>query len=473
LTRSPGRVVARAAGLAALAAGCVGIGVGSFAQTTPPRDFGRPPSGAIPIFFNDEHVYAKPDLERANRVLAGLVRNGTLLVPLRSMFEQMGAAVSWDEATRTADVAKPGADVKVTVGRAVVVVNGEERPLDVPPMIYRGVVVVPVRVVAEAMGAYVQWLPDRRVVVVRFLGTPVPPPPAPTAAPAPPPTAAPIVTPAPTPPPTPTPAPAPRRYEAFVAGDFLISPKIYNEASPGNTASGSYGIRGAIEFPLVALPAMIEVDYRHYRFPHTANQTVAGCPPGGAGCATVAGNQVYNTGLCPSPTDPGCVTVAGYQPIIAYNGLGQAYVPAFTGTEDEGDVRVGVRIFEPRVYIGAAYLAKTYTYLGYPRISGAGFGITKLPDLDVPLSLEGSLWYYPSISGNYTYPVSPFLGPLSGQTIPFSYAYWKYRAGATLNLGKSGIFVDLGYAGERGNARSNAPSNTTVNGVYAGAGVHL
>ncbi len=464
----------RVLGIGALAASVVTLALGSFAQTSPPRDFGRPPSGDVPILFDDQHVYAKPDLLRSGRVLAALVRDGEILVPLRSMFEQLGATVTWDASTRTVDAVKPGADVKVTLGKPVVVVNGEERPLDVPPIVYRGSILVPVRVISEAMGAYVQWVPDRRVVVVRFLSAPVPP--APTPAPQPPPPVSTPAPPPPPPPPAPTPQPPPARHnEAFVAGDFLISPKMYNEASPGNTATGSYDIRGAVEFPLFSLPAMIEADFRHYQFAHTALQTVGACAPGSTtGCGTVVGNQVYNTGLCPSTNDPGCVTVAGYPAIIAYNGLGQAYVAGFSGEENEGDVRVGFKVLEPRVYLGAGYLSKTYNYLGYPRISGVGLGITKLPDLDAPVSFEGSAWYYPQVSGNYTYPTSPYLGPLSGQTVPFSYSYWKYRVGGTISFGKTGgVFVDFGYAGERANAKTNAPSNTTVNAPYVGLGVHL
>src|ERR1700681_4244205 len=106
---------------------------GSAQTAPPPSAFGSPPSGEIPILFNDAHVYAKPDTLRTGRVLAALVRNGVILVPLRSMFEQLGATVSWDAATRTADVSKPGSDVKVTLGRSIVVVNGGERPPPPPP----------------------------------------------------------------------------------------------------------------------------------------------------------------------------------------------------------------------------------------------------------------------------------------------------------------------------------------------------
>jgi hypothetical protein len=164
-------------------------------QTAASPDFGSPPSGQIPILFNDHHVYTKPDTLKQGRVLAALVRGGTILLPLRSMFEQTGATVSYDPATKTADVSKPGADVKVTVGKPEVVINGESRPLDVAPIWYKGDILVPVRVIAEGMGAFVQWVPDKQVVVVRYL----PPTPPPTMEPTEAPTVAPTVAPTPTP----------------------------------------------------------------------------------------------------------------------------------------------------------------------------------------------------------------------------------------------------------------------------------
>jgi Copper amine oxidase N-terminal domain len=166
------------------------------AASTPPASFGSPPSGQIPILYNDQHVYAKPDVLKRGRVLAALARNGAIYVPLRSMFEQMGASVSYDPASRVATISKPGAEVKVTVGKPEVIVNGESRPLDVPPIVYQGVVLVPIRVISEGMGGYVQWVPDKRLVVVRYIAatpppTEAPPPPAPAETVAPPPPASP------------------------------------------------------------------------------------------------------------------------------------------------------------------------------------------------------------------------------------------------------------------------------------------
>ncbi len=247
--------------LAALVAALCGFNAAAIAQTgsPPPANFGTPPSGQIPILYNDHHVYSKPDILKQDRVLAALVKGGTILIPLRSMFEQMGATVSYDASSKTATVTKAGAEVQVTVGKPEVVINGEARPLDVPPMIYQGVVLVPVRVISEGMGAYVQWVPDRHIVVVRYI------PPTPPPSPAPPP-------PAPPPPPTPTPVPVKTpSSEVFVAGDYIISPKVYNEFSPGNTGNNSFAIRGAAEFNIVSIPFMVEGAFERWQYPHNCN----------------------------------------------------------------------------------------------------------------------------------------------------------------------------------------------------------
>jgi hypothetical protein len=436
--------------------------IGTYAPTqiaqaspaAPPADFGTPPSGEVPILFNDRHVYTKPDRLKANRVLAALVRGNTILIPLRSMFEQMGATVSYDPASKTVDVSKPGSDVKVTVGRPEVVINGESRPLDVPPEIYKGAVVVPVRVISEGMGAYVQWVPDRRIVVVRYVPapapTPVPPPPAtPAPTPVPPPPATPV--------PTPTPPPARNPYEHFIVGDYIFSPKVYNELSPGNTGrNSSYSIRGAVEFPLFGLPWMLEGDYRSYAYPH--NSTIT---PGEV-AASADGNPCPHNGL-PSPAngDPGCVTVIG--------GYGQTAVPGFTARDTDFDGRFALKIAEPRIYIGVGYLHREENY-GYPKQNGFGFGAEKLPDLDQSLSIYGSIWYYPSISGDFTYP-SGAPGSLVGTTDKFQQRFLKYQIGGTFNLGSSGLFLDAGFLGDTIRGKNLSPSDASHAGGYVGLGI--
>jgi hypothetical protein len=434
------------------------VQVSQASPAMPPADFGTPPSGEVPILFNDRHVYAKPDRLKANRVLAALVRGNTILIPLRSMFEQMGATVSYDPASKTVDVSKPGSDVKVTVGRPEVVINGESRPLDVPPEIYKGAVVVPVRVISEGMGAYVQWVPDRRIVVVRYVAVTPPPPPPPAT-----PTPAPVVTPKPAPPPTPTPTPTPiarNPYEHFIVGDYIFSPKVYNEFSPGNSGKGgSYAIRGAVEFPAFGLPWMLEGDYRSYSYPHNSGITPA------MFAQSFDGNPCPHSGLpaafTPAAGNQGCVTVIG-----AY---GQVAVPSFTARDTDFDARLGLKIAEPRIYIGVGYLHREENY-GYPKQNGFGFGAEKLPDLDQPISVYGSIWYYPSISGNFTYPIGA-PPSLVGTTDKFQQRFLKYQIGGTLNLGNSGLFLDAGFLGDTIRGKNISPSDASHAGGYVGLGI--
>ncbi|MDQ2865351.1 MAG: stalk domain-containing protein [Candidatus Eremiobacteraeota bacterium] len=392
----------------------------SSTSSMPAANFGTPPSGQIPILFNDHHVYSKPDVLRQGRVLAALVRGGTVLIPLRSMFEQMGASVSYDAASKTVSVSKPGSEVKVTVGKPEVMVNGESRPLDVAPMMYQGTILVPIRVISEGMGAYVQWVPDKQVVVVRYAPATPPPSPAPE-------------TPAPSPSiaPTPTPAPAASPYkDVFLAGDYIFSPKIYDEFSPGNKGTKSYAVRGAAEFDLFNLPWMIEGNYEQFMYPHN--------------CAGVG--------------DPQClVTTIGQ--------TGQTSVNAFQATERDVDGRFGLKVINPRIYVGVGYLFRSTDY-GYPRVKGFGYGVEKLPDLNQPFSLYGSAYYYPNAKGSFT-----DTGVTPNVDYTLAYNILKYQVGGTIAFGKSPVFIDLGYMGLNGKNKTNAPGDFSENGPFVGLGI--
>ena len=391
------------------------------AQTsTATPNFGTPPSGKIPILFNDHHVYSKPDTLKQGRVLAALVKGGTILIPLRSMFEQMGASVSYDAASKTVSVSKPGSDVKVTVGKPEVIINGESRPLDVAPIIYQGTVLVPVRVISEGMGAYVQWVPDKQLVVVRYVTATPPPTPAPTEAP----------TVAPTPTPTPTPTPRPPYHDFFVAGDYVIAPQVYNEFSPGNHGTTSYAVRGAIEFDAFKIPWMVAGNFVQYEYPHN----------------------------CGGITDPQCL-------VTTIGSTGQTFVPGFRARDSDLDARIGIRVLQPRVYVAISYDWHGNNY-GYPRLLALGFGGEKLPDLDHSFSVFGSAFFYPNLKGAFT-------DPGTGVGYTLSYNFFKYQFGVTLTEPRFPVFLDLGYMGDSGSPTSAAPTTFTHAGPFVGLGFKI
>lgn len=92
--------------------------------------------------------------------------NSRTLVPLRSIFEAMGAEVEWDGATSTAIAKRGNVEVKVTIGANEINKNGEKISVDVPAQLINGRTLVPARVIAEAFGADVQWNGDGKTVLI-------------------------------------------------------------------------------------------------------------------------------------------------------------------------------------------------------------------------------------------------------------------------------------------------------------------
>ena len=94
------------------------------------------------------------------------VIDGRTLVPVRGIFEALGASVEWDQATKTAS-SKLGKDsVSLTLGSNVMKKNNEEITLDVPATIIDGRTLVPARAIAEAYGCTVNWVNYTREVHV-------------------------------------------------------------------------------------------------------------------------------------------------------------------------------------------------------------------------------------------------------------------------------------------------------------------
>lgn len=87
-------------------------------------------------------------------------------VPLRVIFEAMGAAVDWNNDTRTVTAKDADTTVEMTIDNSVIKVNSEEKTLDVAPCIINDRTLVPARAVAESFGADVQWNDETRTVII-------------------------------------------------------------------------------------------------------------------------------------------------------------------------------------------------------------------------------------------------------------------------------------------------------------------
>lgn len=85
------------------------------------------------------------------------VVNGRTLVPVRAIFESLGATVTWDQETKTATGTRDDVTVIITINDTTAYVNGEAKTLDVPAQLINNRTMVPARFISEAMGCDVTW----------------------------------------------------------------------------------------------------------------------------------------------------------------------------------------------------------------------------------------------------------------------------------------------------------------------------
>ena len=92
--------------------------------------------------------------------------NGRTMVPIRAIFEKMGAVVEWDGNTSSAICTKGDTVVKMTVNSMDMYINNQLTKMDISPVVIDGRTLAPARYVAEAFGADVQWSQKNNTVVI-------------------------------------------------------------------------------------------------------------------------------------------------------------------------------------------------------------------------------------------------------------------------------------------------------------------
>ncbi len=92
--------------------------------------------------------------------------NGRTMVPMRVIFEALGAEVSWDGETQTAIGETKKTTVKITIGKDYLLKNDNIVVLDSPAVVISGRTLVPVRAIAESLDCKVEWYGETRVVEI-------------------------------------------------------------------------------------------------------------------------------------------------------------------------------------------------------------------------------------------------------------------------------------------------------------------
>jgi len=111
-------------------------------------------------------VKVKIDNQEINFDTPPVIENGRTLVPLRGVAEALGAQVDWEGKSKTVTIKKDDSIIQLTVGNTVALKNTEKISLDVPAKLIQDRTMIPLRFVSEALGAEVQWEPVSRLVSI-------------------------------------------------------------------------------------------------------------------------------------------------------------------------------------------------------------------------------------------------------------------------------------------------------------------
>lgn len=109
-----------------------------------------------------------------NRILqtsvSPVIQNGNVLVPMRVIFQALGAQVDWNAQDRTIAGTKGDVQIKLQVGSKNAFKNGATIKLNVAPCLIKNNTMVPLRFIGESFGASVQWEGKTRQVFINTVG---------------------------------------------------------------------------------------------------------------------------------------------------------------------------------------------------------------------------------------------------------------------------------------------------------------
>ena len=92
---------------------------------------------------------------------------GSTLVPMRDIFEALGATVKFDKASQTVYGQKGATAIILPLGALTATVSGQPHTLPEPAQLVAGTTLVPLRFISEALGASVGWDPATSTVTIQ------------------------------------------------------------------------------------------------------------------------------------------------------------------------------------------------------------------------------------------------------------------------------------------------------------------
>lgn len=94
------------------------------------------------------------------------ITEGRMLIPIRTVVENLGGNVSWNGATRSVSAAYNGNTVIFTVDSNEIIVNDQKQTTDFVPQIINGRVMLPIGTVEETLGLQIEWSEPTQTITI-------------------------------------------------------------------------------------------------------------------------------------------------------------------------------------------------------------------------------------------------------------------------------------------------------------------
>ncbi len=109
------------------------------------------------LFIDDTYTILNDQNDQLDT--APEIINSRTMVPLRYIAERLGAGVEWNANTQTITMIKDGKTITLTIGKTT-------DEIDAPAMIKNSRTMVPVRYISEQFGANVMWFEDAQKIEI-------------------------------------------------------------------------------------------------------------------------------------------------------------------------------------------------------------------------------------------------------------------------------------------------------------------
>ena len=121
---------------------------------------------SIPIlsYAETSNISVYIDNKRVSFQANPYMENDRVMVPMRKIFEELGAAVTWDDDAQSVSAVKGQTTAILAIGLNIMYINGEPTTLDNPPVLIYDTTYVPLRAVSESLGCIVEWENDKNRV---------------------------------------------------------------------------------------------------------------------------------------------------------------------------------------------------------------------------------------------------------------------------------------------------------------------